>query len=99
MADRSSCPPATLPAGAVISIRAHRRQRELIDGAAELLGRNRSEFMLDAACRAAENVLLDQVAVRLDREAWERFNAMLEAPPQENPGMRALLARRPSWER
>lgn len=83
---------------ATINIRAQRRQRELIDRAAELTGRNRSEFMLEASCRAAEDVLLDQVVIQLSPEGWEQFKAMLDAPPQENPGLRALLARRPAWE-
>ena len=33
-----------------INLRARAEQRELIDQAAELLGKNRSDFMLDAAC-------------------------------------------------
>jgi uncharacterized protein (DUF1778 family) len=83
---------------AVISIRARHRQRELIDRAAAALGRNRSEFMLDAACRAAEEVLLDRRLIELDPEAWERFNALLDAPPRDNPALRALLGRKPVWE-
>lgn len=91
--------PAAPAREATINIRARHRQRELIDRAAEITGRNRSEFMLDAACRAAEDVLLDQVVIRLGPEAWDRFNAMLDAPPRDDPGLRALLARRPAWER
>jgi uncharacterized protein (DUF1778 family) len=83
----------------VINIRAQGRQRDLIDRAAEVVGRNRSEFMLDAACRAAEDALLDQAVIQIGPEARERLEAMLDAPPDENPGLRALLARRPAWER
>lgn len=43
-----------------INIRAKTKQRDLIDQAAERLGRSRSDFMLEAACSKAENVLLDQ---------------------------------------
>ncbi len=54
-----------------INIRAKVRQRDLIDQAAERLGRSRSDFMLDASCKAAEDVLLDhappQVSSRLLR--------------------------------
>jgi uncharacterized protein (DUF1778 family) len=82
----------------IISIRAQRRQRELIDRAAAALGRNRSEFMLNAACRAAEEVLLDRRLIELDPEAWERFNALLDAPPEDNPALRALLTKKPVWE-
>ena len=50
-----------------ISIRAKAGQRDLIDQAADRLGRSRSDFMLEAACRQAENVLLDQPPAPTDR--------------------------------
>ena len=83
---------------AVINIRVKHRQRELIDRAADTLGRNRSEFMLDAACRAAEDVLLDQRLIQLSPETWERFNALLDAPPRDIPALRSLLTSKPVWE-
>ena len=83
---------------AVINIRVKHRQRELIDQAADALGRNRSEFMLDAACRAAEDVLLDQRIIQLGPEAWEQFNALLDAPARDIPALRSLLASKPVWE-
>lgn len=45
--------------GEMINLRASQKQKLLIDRAAELLGRTRSDFMLDTACREAETVLLD----------------------------------------
>ena len=49
-----------------INLRAHAEQRELIDQAANLLGKNRSDFMLEAACEKAQGVMLDQVFFQLD---------------------------------
>lgn len=69
-----------------INIRARRRQRELIDQAAELLGKSRSDFMLDTACREAEDVLLEQRVFVLDAEAFQRFQTLLDASPSDNPG-------------
>jgi uncharacterized protein (DUF1778 family) len=46
--------------GETIKLRASRKQKVLIDHAAEALGRSRSDFMLDTACREAESVLLDR---------------------------------------
>jgi uncharacterized protein (DUF1778 family) len=43
-----------------INLRVSRNQKALIDRAADALGRNRSDFMLEAACREAESVLLDR---------------------------------------
>jgi len=44
--------------GAAINLRALPAQRDLIDPAAQLLGKNRSDFMLEAACDKAQSVLL-----------------------------------------
>jgi len=81
-----------------INIRAKRTQRELIDPAAELLGKTRSDFMLETACREAEDVLLDQRVFALDAEAFKEFQAMLDAPPSENPRLRRLMATQAPWE-
>lgn len=81
-----------------INIRAKRTQRDLIDQAAELLGKTRSDFMLETACREAEDVLLDQRMFTLDAETFEKFLALLDAPPSENPKLRKLMATKAPWE-
>ncbi|MGH2562132.1 MAG: DUF1778 domain-containing protein [Thermomicrobiales bacterium] len=81
-----------------INIRASRRQRDLIDQAAQSLSKSRSDFMLDAACREAEDVLLDRVFFRLDPEAFDRFNAMLDDPPAPSAELRRLMLTTAPWE-
>ena len=81
-----------------INIRAKRTQRDLIDEAAELLGKTRSEFMLETSCREAEDILLDQRVFTLDAETFKKFQAMLDAPPSENPKLRRLMATPAPWE-
>jgi uncharacterized protein (DUF1778 family) len=81
-----------------INIRAKRAQRDLIDQAAELLGKTRSDFMLETACREAVDVLLDQRVFTLDAAAFEKFQALLDAPPADNPKLRALMATKAPWE-
>lgn len=46
---------------ASINLRAHAEQRDLVDQAARLPGKNRSDFMLEAACEKAQAALLNQV--------------------------------------
>ena len=83
-----------------INIRAKQRQREIIDRAAEALGKNRSDFMLEIACREAETVLLDQRVFVLDDKAYTRFLALLNAPSKkQNHKLRALLETKPTWEK
>jgi len=81
-----------------INIRAQQRQCDLIDQAAALLGKTRSDFMLETACREAEAVLLDRRVFHLDEEAWPRFNELLDAPPRDLPRLRELLSARAPWE-
>jgi uncharacterized protein (DUF1778 family) len=82
-----------------INLRVSRRQKTLIDSAADALGRNRSDFMLDVVCREAESVLLDRCYFNLGAEEFKRFIAMLDNPPADNPKLARLLNRKPAWER
>ncbi|MFO1380836.1 MAG: DUF1778 domain-containing protein, partial [Chitinivorax sp.] len=81
-----------------IHIRALPEQRDLIDHAAGLLGKNRSDFMLEAACERAQAVLLDQVFFGLDEEKFRQFTAMLDAPPTANAGLERLMAVKAPWD-
>ena len=82
-----------------INIRAKARQRDLIDQAAERLGRSRSEFMLEAACREAEDVLLDQVLFTVDADTFARFQALLERPLPPTDKLRRLLKTKAPWDK
>ena len=81
-----------------ISIRAKAGQRDLIDQAADRLGRSRSDFMLEAACRRAENVLLDQTYFALDAKAFAAFKKMLDRPPAPTDRLRRTLKASAPWD-
>ena len=82
---------------AAINLRALPEQRDLIDHAARLLGKNRSDFMLEAACERAQSVVLDQVHFMLDADKFQTFVDLLDAPPTPNPGLERLFALQPPW--
>ena len=84
---------------APINIRARATQRNLIDKAAAMLNKNRSDFMLEAACREAENILLDQRLFLVDDKARQAFEALIDAPAKDNPALRKLLHNRAPWEK
>jgi uncharacterized protein (DUF1778 family) len=84
---------------ALVNMRVPRRQRTLIDRAAAVTGKTRTEFVLEAASRAAEEILLDRRLFVLDEAAFKRFVAVLDAPAKPNPGLQRLLARKAPWER
>ncbi len=82
-----------------INLRANRKQRSLIDQAAQALGKTRSDFMLEASCREAESVLLDRRYFALDAETFQEFAAVLDSPPATNPRLRRLLNEKAPWDR
>jgi uncharacterized protein (DUF1778 family) len=81
-----------------ISIRAKQRQRDLIDQAASRLGRTRSDFMLEAACREAEDVLLDQTFYAVDEETFKWFQDRLAEPLPPTDALRRLLLTPSPWD-
>ena len=87
------------PRDVTINLRANQRQRALIDRAAQTLGKNRSDFMLEAACREADAVLLDRRFFPLDEKGYRRFVAALDTPPGDNRKLRRLLTSKAPWER
>jgi len=82
-----------------INIRAKAKQRDLIDQAASRLGRSRSDFMLEAACREAEDVLLDQAFFTVDEGTFAKFQALLDQPLPPTDKLRRLLKTKAPWEK
>jgi uncharacterized protein (DUF1778 family) len=85
--------------GETINLRATRHQKTLIDRASDALGRNRSDFMLEAACREAEAVLLDRRYFALPAEDFRRFTAMLDKAPASNSRLARLLKTKAPWDK
>lgn len=85
---------------APINIRAKTSQRDLIDMAASLVSKSRTDFMLDVACREAQDILLDQRLFILDDQQYDRFLAELDAPVTAERQARIddLMSRKSPWE-
>ena len=81
-----------------INIRAKAKQRDLIDQAADRLGRSRSDFMLEVACREAENVLLDQAFFTVDEGTYAKFQALLDQSLPPTDKLRRLLKTKAPWQ-
>jgi uncharacterized protein (DUF1778 family) len=79
-----------------IHLRARAHDRRLIDQAAELVGANRSQFMLASAIKEAKNVLLDQTTQYADAIAFRKILEWMDAPAtaEETAGMKRLLPRK-----
>lgn len=81
-----------------INIRAKSIQRDLIDQAANSLGKSRSDFILETACNKAETVLLDQCYFALAGDKFEEFTRLLDQSPTKNKALNKLLTLIPPWE-
>lgn len=82
-----------------INLRIETNTRQLIDEAAAVLGKTRTEFMIESARREAIDVLLDQRLFSLDSDRYDAFLKALDDPPAPGPKLRALLCRAPAWQK
>lgn len=82
-----------------INIRAKTRQRDLIDQAAQKLGRSRSDFMLEAACSKAEDVLLEQAFFSVDASTFAKLEMLLDKPLPTTDKLRRLLKTKAPWDK
>lgn len=85
-------------ASKVINFRAPAIKQALIDHAVAVSGMNRTEFILDAVCEKAREVLADQTRFALNANELKRFNALLDAPLENNAAIRQLLSTPAPWE-
>lgn len=81
-----------------INLRVKPHARSLIDRACAITDKRITDFVLDAACREAEDVLLDRRLFHLDESAYRAFVHALDAPTRRNPELKKLLSRKPLWE-
>jgi uncharacterized protein (DUF1778 family) len=81
-----------------LNLRIKPEVRGLIDRAAKTLGKNRTDFVLDAARRAAEDALLDRTVLTVSPKAYAEFLARLDAPPQPNERLQKTLRTVAPWE-
>jgi uncharacterized protein (DUF1778 family) len=82
-----------------LNIRIKPEERNLIDRAAKTRGKNRTDFILEAARLAAEDALLDQVIISVSPEAYSEFLARLDMPPKPNERLRKTMQTPAPWER
>jgi uncharacterized protein (DUF1778 family) len=82
-----------------INLRIEANTRQLIDDAAAILGKTRTEFMIETARRQAIDVLLDQRLFALDAKRYDAFMHALDNPPAPGPKLRSLLRRAPAWQK
>jgi uncharacterized protein (DUF1778 family) len=81
-----------------ISMRLPEADIAMIDRAAGIRGRSRTDFVRDAAVRAAEDVLMENRLIRMNPEGFADFMAVLSGPATSVPEMVNLAKRPAPWE-
>lgn len=89
---------STTPKRDSLNIRIRPEERGLIDRAAQLTGKTRTDFVLDAVRHAAEDALLDRTMFLASPDAYAAFLARLDAPPQPNARLQRSLKQPALWE-
>ena len=80
-----------------LNLRIRPEQRGLIDRAAKVLGKNRTDFVLEAARRAAEETLLDRTLFVVTPKAYAEFVTRLDAPVRLSKKLRRTMQAKPPW--
>ena len=86
-------------ATSILSVRVSPDERALLDAAAEERRTSVSDFVRRAAVEAAEMEILNRSNVVIPAESWEAFEAWAARPAEDLPGLKALMQRKPTWER
>ena len=80
-----------------LGLRATRDQEAILRRAAEVAGQSLTDFILDSACQAAEQTLLDQRLFMVSGSQYQALLDVMDRPESDNPGLADLFARRPVW--
>jgi len=81
-----------------VNLRIREDTRALIDKAASIQGRSRTDFMIEAARRAAEEAILDKRVIMVSRENYDHLSAALDRPPVADEKLVKLLRTKAPWD-
>ena len=81
-----------------LSMRLPETDIAIIDRAASLRGRSRTDFVREAAVRAAEDVLMETAPIRMSPAGFKAFMEALSAPARPVPEMVEIFQRTAPWE-
>lgn len=82
-----------------LSMRLPEADIAIIDRAATLRGRSRTDFVREAAVRAAEEVLMESAPIRMSPDGFDAFLNAVSGPATAVPAMVELLRRPAPWEK
>lgn len=81
-----------------LGLRATVQQEKVLRRAADVSRKSLTNFILDSACLAAEQTLLDQRLFLVSATQYQAVLDLLEQPEQDNAGLKDLFARKAPWD-
>ena len=90
--------PTIVPKRDTLNLRIKMEERDFIDRAAHARGKNRTDFILDAARQAAEEALLDRSVFAVSPDAYPEFLARLDERAQPNDRLRRTMRTPAPWD-
>jgi uncharacterized protein (DUF1778 family) len=89
----------TKPRRETLNLRIPVAERNLIDRAALSAGKTRTDFILEAARRSAEETLLDRALMVVSPEAYGEFLARLDQPARPSEALRRTMRAKAPWHK
>lgn len=90
--------PSRAARSARLGLRATPVQEAVLRRAAEVAHKSLTDFILDSACLAAEQTLLNQRLFMVSGSQYQALMDLLERPEQVNEGLRDLFSRKAPWD-
>ncbi len=91
--------PSAITRSSRLGLRATPEQEKVLRRAADVMHKSLTDFILDSACLAAQQTLLDQRLLMVSGGQYQALLDLLDQPEQTNPGLQELFSRKAPWEK
>jgi len=81
-----------------LSMRLPETDIAMIDRAADLRGRSRTDFVREAAVRAAEEIIMENALIRMSPKGFSAFMSAIGAPARAVLELVDVLKRKSLWD-
>jgi uncharacterized protein (DUF1778 family) len=82
-----------------LGLRATAEQEAVLRRAANVAHKSLTDFILDSACIAAEQTLLDQRLFMVSGSQYAAFLDLLDQPAKTNAGLKKLFSKPAPWDK
>lgn len=86
------------PANSILSVRVSSAERALLEAASEQAKTSLSDFVRRKSVEAAETEVLERSVVVIPAKQWVLFENWLEREPVDNPDLKRLADKKPTWQ-